>query len=81
MIAQIRYEQQYQQLQNAPKQGVGSVMTYAGRDPTTGARIVRDATGSQQPAQYLSNSEPGGVLALSQPALFGLTGYISQKVR
>ncbi len=80
-LPRIRYEQQYQQLQNALSPGVSDVMTYVGRDPITGARIVKDALGSQSIAQYLGNSEPSGVMPISQPSSIGLPGYINQKVR
>jgi hypothetical protein len=80
MLSQIRYEQQYQQLQNAPRSGVSNIAAYGGRDPVTGGRIATDACGGQQIAQYLSNSQPSGVLALSQFSTIGLSGYISQKL-
>jgi hypothetical protein len=81
MLSQIRYEQQYQQLQNAPKPGVSDVMVYGGRDPVTGSRIVKDALGAPSLAQYLSNAQPAGVMAVSQSGSIGLPGYINQKVR
>jgi hypothetical protein len=78
-LNQIRYQQQYQQLQQFIKPGAGTVVTYATRDPITGARIVEAADGGRQIAQYLSNSAPDDVLALSQSSTIGLAGYISQK--
>jgi hypothetical protein len=79
MINQIRYQQQYQQLQSLAKTGTGNVAIYGTRDATTGQRSIQTADGGVATAQYLSNSTPNQVLALSQSSTIGLTGYISQK--
>jgi hypothetical protein len=81
MLSQIRYQQQYQQLQAMPKPGAGSVVSYGTRDPVTGLRIVQTADGGQQMAQYLSNTAPSGVLAVARNSTIGLTGYVSVKPR
>lgn len=78
MISQIRYEQQYQQLQSRPT-GASTVATYGTRDAITGQRSIQTADGGIANAQYLSNSTPNQVLALSQSSTIGLAGYISQK--
>lgn len=79
MLNRIRYQQQYQQIQATLKAGAGTVATYVSRDPVTGRRTIETADGGVGIAQYLSNSEPGGVLALSQSSTIGLAGYINQK--
>jgi hypothetical protein len=79
MLNQIRYQQQYQQLQSQHKAGASNVATYGTRDAITGQRSIQTADGGQQVAQYLSNSAPGGVMAISQSSTIGLAGYISQK--
>ncbi len=78
MLNQIRYQQQYQQLQST-KAGAGNIATYSSRNPTTGQRSIQTADGGEQIAQYLSNSIPNQTLALSQSSTIGLAGYISQK--
>ena len=88
LFSEIRYLQQYQQLQNRPITGAGNIATYDTRDATTGQRIVTAADGSQYYAQYLSNSQPVGVLGLTSQSTttlggcacaIGLPGYASQK--
>ncbi len=79
MLNQIRYLQQYQQIQNRPTAGTGNIATYGSRNPTTGQRSIQTADGGEQIAQYLSNSVPNQTLALSQTSTIGLPGYISQK--
>jgi hypothetical protein len=79
MISQIRYQQQYQQLQDRINPGAGNVAIYGTRDAITGQRSIQTADGGIANAQYLSNSTPNQVLALSQPSTIGLAGYISQK--
>ena len=79
MMNQIRYQQQYQQLRTTLTAGAGTVATYINRDPDTGRRTIETADGGVGIAQYLSNSQPGGVLALSQSSTIGLAGYINQK--
>jgi hypothetical protein len=79
MLNQIRYQQQYQQFQSRSSFGVGTVATYGTRDAITGQRSIQTADGGIANAQYLSNSTPNQVLALSQPSTIGLAGYISQK--
>ena len=79
MLAQIRYQQQYQQLQSQSKIGAGTVVSYGTRDATTGQRSIQTADGGVRTAYYLSNSTPNDVLALSQSSSIGLAGYISQK--
>ncbi len=78
-IAQIRYLQQYQQLQNRSAAGTGNIAAYDTRDAITGQRIVTAADGSQYYAQYLSNSQPVGVLGVAKASAIGLPGYASQK--
>jgi hypothetical protein len=78
MLNQIRYQQQYQQLQDRLS-GAGTVASYGTRNATTGQRSIQTADGGVATAQYLSNSTPNTVLALSQPSTIGLAGYISQK--
>jgi hypothetical protein len=78
-LNRIRYQQQHQQFSQLIKPGVSTVVTYGARDPVNGMRIVEAADGGRQIAQYLSNSTPNDVLALSQSSTIGLTGYISQK--
>jgi tRNA G18 (ribose-2'-O)-methylase SpoU len=79
MLDQLRYQQQFRQLQSEVKAGVGTVATYGTRDTETGQRVIRTADGGVQVAQYISNSEPDDVLALSQSRTIGLVGYASQK--
>jgi hypothetical protein len=79
VINQIRYQQQYQQIYRRIEPGAGTVVTYGTRDAVTGLRTVRTADGGIRTAQYLSNSIPNQVIALSQSSTIGLTGYISQK--
>jgi hypothetical protein len=79
MLNQIRYQQQFQQLQERIEHGVGTVAIYGTRDAVTGHRQIETADGGVQVAQYLSNSEPENVLALWQFSTIGLSGYISQK--
>jgi hypothetical protein len=76
---QIRYHQQYRQIQAQIEPGAGSVVSYDTRDPATGLRIVTTADGGTQNTQYLSNSQPSEVLALARFSSIGLTGYTSQK--
>jgi hypothetical protein len=78
-LSQIRYQQQYQQIQQRMSAGSSDVISYSTRDPITGLRIVSSADGGQQYARYLSNAQPDGILSLSQSAPIGLPGYISQK--
>lgn len=78
MLSQIRYQQQYQQLRDRAS-GASNVATYSIRDATTGQRSIQTADGGVANAQYLSNSTPNQVLALSQSSTIGLAGYISQK--
>jgi hypothetical protein len=78
VLNQIRCQQQYQQFQDRPS-GISNVAIYSTRDATTGQRSIQTADGGVQTAQYLSNSTPGGVLAISQPSTIGLVGYASQK--
>lgn len=78
-ISQIRYQQQSQQLRSTPKPGVGTITSYETRDEITGLRVTRTADGGVGFAQYISNSQPGGTLALTISASIGLPGYISQK--
>ena len=79
MLNQIRYQQQYQQLQNRIIPGVGTVVTYGDRDPATGQRTIETADGSRSMALYLSNSVPDRVVAIARFSPIGLPGYISQK--
>ena len=79
MMNQIRYQQQYQQIQASLKAGAGTVTTYSKRDPVTGRREIDTADGGAGIAEYISNSQPSGVLALSQSSTIGLAGYIGQK--
>jgi hypothetical protein len=53
--------------------------TYGDRDVVTGYRRVQTADGGESMGQYLSNSEPVGVMPLARFSTIGLTGYISQK--
>ncbi len=78
LINQIRYQQQYEQLQHRPNEN-STIATYSTRDTITGQRSIQTADGGIQTAQYLSNSTPNQVLALSQSSTIGLAGYISQK--
>lgn len=79
MLNQLRYQQQYQQLQARFYPGAGTVVSYGTRDAITGQRSIQTADGGVQTAQYLSNSIPNQVIALSQSSTIGLAGYISQK--
>jgi ssRNA-specific RNase YbeY (16S rRNA maturation enzyme) len=79
MLNQIRYHQQYRQIQAQIEPGAGSVVSYDTRDPATGLRVVTTADGGTQNTQYLSNSQPTDVLALSRSNSIGLAGYASQK--
>ena len=79
MLSQIRYLQQFQQLQTRLQSGAGNVVAYGTRDATTGQRSIQTADGGVRTAYYLSNSTPNVVLALSQASSIGLAGYISQK--
>jgi hypothetical protein len=79
-LSQIRYQQQYQQIQSSLSPGVGNVASYDTRDATTGRRIVKTADGGEYLTQYLSNAEPGSI-ALFRPGTVGLSGYINQKSR
>jgi hypothetical protein len=81
LINQIRYQQQYRQIQTRIEPGAGSVVNYATRDPATGLRVVTTADGGQQMAQYLSNAVPSGVLAVARNSTIGLAGYVSVKPR
>jgi hypothetical protein len=79
MMSQIRYQQQYLQINSRVKLGAGTVATYLARDPITGQRLIQAADGGLQTAQYISNSVPNSVLAVSRSSTIGLPGYISQK--
>jgi hypothetical protein len=79
MISQIRYQQQYQQIQSRIEPGIGNVVSYGTRDPITGLRVSAAADGSVQYSQYLSNAVPRGVLALARDSTIGLAGYVSGK--
>jgi hypothetical protein len=81
MLNQIRYQQQYRQLQTRIEPGAGTVVSYGTRDPVTGLRVVTTADGGRQMAQYLSNAVPSGVLAVARNSTIGLAGYVSAKPR
>lgn len=79
MLNQIRYQQQYRQLQARIEPGAGTVVSYGTRDEVTGLRQIQTADGGEDVGRYLSNSEPDGVMPISRFSTIGLTGYISQK--
>jgi hypothetical protein len=79
MLNQIRYQQQFQQIQSSPKPRTGNVATYVDRDSITGQRTITTADGSRYLAQYISNSQLSGTIALARSGTVGLPGYISQK--
>lgn len=78
-LNQIRYEQQYRQLQGQIGTGVGNVAVYGARDGVTGLRRVETADGGVDLGRYLSNSVPGGVMPMVQLGTIGLVGFLNQK--
>lgn len=79
MLSQIRYQQQYRQIQSQSSIVHSDLATYDSRDPVTGKRIVKSADGGEQYTEYLSNSVPNGTLDLARSSSIGLTGYINQR--
>lgn len=75
----IRYQQQYRQLQNRIIPSAGTIATYIERDGLTGQRTIETADGGRYLAQYISNSQPSGIMPLIKAGTIGLPGYISQK--
>ncbi len=78
-LTQIRYQQQYQQVQAATNSQLSTLNSYSARDPVTGLRVLETADGGVQMAQYLSNAVPNGVLALARNSTIGLAGSVSAK--
>jgi hypothetical protein len=79
MFNLIRYQQQYQQIQNQFSVGAGTVVIYGARNAITGQRSFQTADGGVDVGQYLSNSEPSGVMPIARFSTIGLAGYVSRK--
>ncbi len=80
MFSEIRYQQQYKQIQSAIKPGIANTPAkYGLRSASTGLRQINTPDGGIAQTKYLSNSQPDEVLALSQLGTIGLPGYITQK--
>jgi hypothetical protein len=79
MVNQIRYQQQFEQVQRQLKPEAGNIASYISRDTATGLRSILMPDGGVGIGRYLSNSAPSGVMPIAQSSTIGLTGYISQK--